>query len=77
MFGISIGIGIRVRVNCSLPRNATESESRRVIGRSGTLNVVPFEDSSEEFVRRGMTFKYKPFSKNLTIVIRFRRLRAA
>ena len=76
-FGISVGIGIWVRVNCSLPRNATESESRRVIRRSETLNVTSFEDSSEELVRQGIMFKYKPFSKSLTIVIRFRRLQGA
>ena len=46
----------------------------REINQSDTLNVIPFEDTCCELVRRGVYFKYKPRSKILSITVRYRRL---
>jgi len=74
LFGLNFGVGVRFTVSCRLKRNETYAESSRAIDASDTLNIVPFERMSRELVRRGVLFKYKPASKVLSIVVRYRRL---
>ena len=35
------------------------------------LNVVPFEDQSEELVQRGITLRYYPSANLLSVLVRF------
>jgi hypothetical protein len=74
LFGLNFGVGVRFTVSCRLKRNEPYAEASRTIDASDTLNIVPFENTSRELVRRGVFFKYKPASKVLSIIVRYRRL---
>ena len=74
LFGLSFGIGVRFTVSCRLPRGESYAEESRQISASSTLNVIPFENSSTELVRRGIHFRYKPVSRILSLTVRYRRL---
>ena len=74
LFGLNFGIGVCFTVSCRMKKNDSYVEASRVIDPSDTLNVVPFENSSRELVRRGVAFRYKPGSRMLSMTVRYRRL---
>jgi hypothetical protein len=74
LFGLNFGVGIRFTVSCRLNRNESYAKASRTIAASDTLNILPFESTSRELVRRGVFFKYKPASRVLSIIVRYHRL---
>ena len=62
LFGSCVGVGARQLIRCSLKQqwlNATAPISH-AISYSDTMNVIPFEGTSEEIIRRGLQLKYIP-----------------
>ncbi len=62
LFGSCVGVGARQLIWCSLKQqwlNATAPISH-AISYSDTMNVIPFEGTSEEIIRRGLQLKYIP-----------------
>ena len=77
ILGISAGLGVRTFVSCrfSNRRRLEVAEGNHQIDRADIINVVPFEQHHQnEFVERGILFKYIPPSCALSIVIRFRKV---
>jgi hypothetical protein len=74
VFGTSVGLGVRVFVPCKMGKSNGRVSSGRVISKTDTINVVPFEPEEQELVRRGIVLKYIPKLSQLTIIIRFRRV---
>ena len=74
VFGTSVGIGVRVFLPCSMGKNNGIVAAHRVISKTDTINVVPFEPEDQELIRRGIVLKYIPSRSHLTVTIRFRRV---
>jgi len=74
LFSVNFGVGVRFTVSCRLGKNVPYAEALRDIDPSDILNIVPFEDESTELVRRGVHFKYRPASKQLTLTVCYRRV---
>jgi hypothetical protein len=74
VFGTSVGLGVRVFLPCQMGRSNGRVSSGRVISKTDTINVVPFEPEELELVRRGIVLKYIPKLSQLSIIIRFRRV---
>ena len=74
VFGTSVGLGVRVFVPCQIGRTTGRVSSTHVISKTDAINVVPFEPEEQELVRRGIVLRYIPKLRQLTIIIRFRRV---
>ena len=74
IFGTSVGLGVRVFLPCPMGKSNGRVSSGRVICKTDTINVVPFEQEEQEIVRRGIVLKYTPSLGQLTVTIRFRRV---
>ena len=74
IFGTSVGLGVRVFLPCPMGKNNGRVSVHRVISKTDTINVVPFEPEDQELIRRGIVLKYIPSRTHLTVTIRFRRV---
>eukprot|EP00590_Aulacoseira_subarctica_P000419 CAMPEP_0172435090 /NCGR_PEP_ID=MMETSP1064-20121228/70990_1 /TAXON_ID=202472 /ORGANISM="Aulacoseira subarctica , Strain CCAP 1002/5" /LENGTH=104 /DNA_ID=CAMNT_0013183371 /DNA_START=1056 /DNA_END=1370 /DNA_ORIENTATION=+ len=57
VFGTSVGIGVRVFLPCSMGKSNGRVAVHRVISKTDTINVVPFEPEDQEVIRRGIVLK--------------------
>jgi hypothetical protein len=74
IFGVSVGLGVRVFLACAMGKSNGRVASHRVISKTDTINVVPFEPEEQELVRRGIVLRYIPKQSHLSVTIRFRRV---
>jgi hypothetical protein len=74
IFGTSVGLGVRACVPCQMGRGNGRVSSGRIISKTDTINVVPFEPEDQELIRREIVLKYIPSRTHLTVTIRFRRV---
>jgi hypothetical protein len=74
IFGVSVGLGVRVFLACAVGKSNGRVASHRVISKTDTINVVPFEPEEQELVRRGIVLRYIPKQSHLSVTIRFRRV---
>jgi hypothetical protein len=74
IFGLSVGLGVRVFVPCPLgkARRLIIVENSHQIIEGDVINIIPCEDEAQERIRRGMRLSYIPCTGALTITIRFR-----
>jgi hypothetical protein len=75
VFGESVGLGVRAFVPCRIGKKSSRrvSSSRQIL-KTDTINIVPFEEHSQEMVKRGIVLRYTPELNHLKIIIRFRRV---
>jgi len=74
IFGTSVGLGVRAFVPCQMGRSNGRVSSGRIISKTDTTNMVPFEPVEQEVVWRGIVLQYIPNCSHLTVTIRFRRV---
>ncbi len=79
LFGSAAGIGTRTSLSCRLKKKqlSAVAEDRHQIRFFDELNVVPFEnpDGRNEYVRRGIIMQYVPSEQELTVIVRFRKMK--
>jgi hypothetical protein len=77
LFGTAAGIGTRIFLSCRLKRRQllAFSEDRHQIQYGDELNIVLFENSSYELIRRGIILQYIPSEQELNVIIRFRKMK--
>ncbi len=78
IFGTFAGIGSRKILRCTLKKRplSTHTCNSHQVLYTDEYNVIPFErDCPIEFVRRGIIIKYIPEEQQLTLQIRFHKLK--
>ena len=76
LFGTAAGIGTHVPLKFHLKQKqlSAEVEDQHQMQYSDMVNVIPFENhnnTTQEFIRRGIIMNYIPSKQNLTMIVRF------
>ncbi len=76
LFGTTAGIGTHVPLKFHLKQKqlSAEVEDQHQMQYSDMVNVIPFENhnnTTQEFIRRGIIMNYIPSKQNLTMIVRF------
>jgi hypothetical protein len=74
LFGSGIGVGTRKIIKCRLKQRGMSAKaiSNYQITYVDTMNIIPFENTSEENIRRGLLIKYIPSEMELSLTVKYR-----
>jgi hypothetical protein len=74
LFGSGVGIVTKKVLKCSSKQRGVTAKTmaHHQMTYVNTMNIIPFEDISEENVRRGMQIKYIPRTMELTVTVKYR-----
>jgi hypothetical protein len=68
IFGKASGIGVRL-LSDAMRKKSSVTSSHQIL--MDELNIVPFEDESEELVQGGITLRYYPSANLLSVLVCF------